>query len=134
MSSTRKSKSIGQIGGKKGVQENIVEDNTRNDGVHVKPSGPEEKVQAAEDMMPTRLNLANPGVEEKFRDTLSMVNSGIYGESNLGGVRPYDPSIESYLADKRDKIVTEKYYDLMMSAFDPLGKIFFLFFFTISFY
>lgn len=132
MSSSKKSKSIRFSAGD--VAENIAKDNVRHAGVHVKSTGVNntegddeikgnDLMRAPEDYAPSSLDYGNPALDEAMRDEMSMVAGKMYGQDKIGGVRMQNEAVPAYLKQLRAKNVTDKYYDLMMSAFDPLGKI-----------
>jgi len=110
MSSSKKAKVIGHIGGRESIERNIKRDGQATRGVHVKATGPDgEGVQhAPEDMMPHRLDLGNPSVDERMRDEISMVRGGVYGEDAIGGVRPYNRKHYKTLTMVRASLYTSK--------------------------
>lgn len=106
------------------IAKNIKEDNVRHAGVHLKPTGPapEDTLRAPEDFAPVSMDIGNPALNEAMRDEISMVAGGLYGPDRIGGVRSQNEKVPAFLKQLRAKDVTDKYYDLMMTSFDPLGK------------
>lgn len=116
---SKKSKNIRFASGD--IAKNIMEDNVRHSGVHVKPSGPiGDQMRAPEDYAPVSMDIGDPALNEAMRDEISMVQGGLYGPGALGGVRTQNEKLPAYLKQLRARDVTDKYYDLMMTAFDPL--------------